>query len=47
MEGGYEAVQRVDGRSWQVPVTAFWQAHRDAAGVYSGLVADWAQPGPG
>jgi tRNA/tmRNA/rRNA uracil-C5-methylase (TrmA/RlmC/RlmD family) len=28
-------------------VTAFWQAHRDAAGVYSGLVADWAQPGAG
>jgi tRNA/tmRNA/rRNA uracil-C5-methylase (TrmA/RlmC/RlmD family) len=47
VEGGYEAVQRVGARSWRVPVTAFWQAHRDAAGVYSGLVADWAQPGPG
>ena len=34
-------------RSWRVPVTAFWQAHRDAAGVYSSLVADWAQPGAG
>ncbi len=47
VEGSYEAVQRLDGRSWQVPVTAFWQAHRDAAAVYSGLVADWAQPSTG
>jgi tRNA/tmRNA/rRNA uracil-C5-methylase (TrmA/RlmC/RlmD family) len=47
VEGGYEAVQRVGARSWRVPVTAFWQAHRDAAGTYSGLVADWAQPGAG
>lgn len=46
-EGGYEAVQRVGARSWRVPVTAFWQAHRDAAGVYSDLVADWAQPSTG
>lgn len=42
MEGRYEAVQRVAGRTWQVPVTAFWQAHRDAAATYSGLVAEWA-----
>jgi tRNA/tmRNA/rRNA uracil-C5-methylase (TrmA/RlmC/RlmD family) len=28
-------------------VTAFWQAHRAAAGVYSSLVLDWAQPGAG
>ncbi|WP_406817541.1 class I SAM-dependent RNA methyltransferase [Mycobacterium sp. M23085] len=47
VEGRYEAVQRVAGRSWQVPVTAFWQAHRAAAGVYSELIADWAQPGAG
>ena len=47
IQGSYEAVQRVGTRSWQVPVTAFWQAHRDAAGVYSSLVADWAQPGAG
>lgn len=46
-EGGYEAVQRVGARSWRVPVTAFWQAHRDAARVYSDLVADWARPGAG
>ena len=38
VEGGYEATQRVKGRVWRVPVTAFWQAHRDAARVYSALV---------
>ena len=46
-EGDYHAVQRVGRRSWRVPVTAFWQAHRDAARVYSSLVLDWAQPGAG
>ncbi|VEG54107.1 (uracil-5)-methyltransferase [Mycolicibacterium aurum] len=46
-EGDYEAVQRVDGRTWHVPVTAFWQAHRDAASLYSALVSQWAQLGPG
>ncbi|KAA1249651.1 class I SAM-dependent RNA methyltransferase [Mycobacterium simiae] len=43
VEGDYRATQRVGARSWRLPVTAFWQAHRDAAGVYSNLVADWAQ----
>jgi tRNA/tmRNA/rRNA uracil-C5-methylase (TrmA/RlmC/RlmD family) len=43
VEGGYEATQRVNGRVWRVPVTAFWQAHRDAARVYSELVAEGAQ----
>jgi tRNA/tmRNA/rRNA uracil-C5-methylase (TrmA/RlmC/RlmD family) len=43
VEGHYEAVQRVGERVWRVPVTAFWQAHRDAAPVYSELVAGWAQ----
>ncbi|WP_055401623.1 MULTISPECIES: class I SAM-dependent RNA methyltransferase [unclassified Mycobacterium] len=47
VEGAYEAVQRVGGRTWQIPVTAFWQAHRGAAAVYSRLVADWAQAGAG
>ncbi len=47
VEGAYQGVQRVGGRTWQVPATAFWQAHRDAPGVYSSLVADWAQPGTG
>lgn len=43
VEGQYEAAQRVGDRIWRVPVTAFWQAHRDAARVYSGLVRGWAQ----
>jgi tRNA/tmRNA/rRNA uracil-C5-methylase (TrmA/RlmC/RlmD family) len=47
VEGSYEAVQRVGARGWRVPVTAFWQAHRDAAETYSSLVTDWAQPGAG
>jgi tRNA/tmRNA/rRNA uracil-C5-methylase (TrmA/RlmC/RlmD family) len=47
VEGSYEAVQRVGAREWRVPVTAFWQAHRDAARVYSGLIAGWADAGPG
>jgi tRNA/tmRNA/rRNA uracil-C5-methylase (TrmA/RlmC/RlmD family) len=47
VEGSYEGVQRAGRHSWQVPVTAFWQAHRDAARTYSNLVADWARPDPG
>lgn len=46
-EGDYEAVQRVDGRTWHVPVTAFWQAHREAAALYSSLVTQWSQLTPG
>ena len=47
VEGAYEAVQRVGDRTWSVPVTAFWQAHRDAARVYGDLVRDWARLTPG
>jgi tRNA/tmRNA/rRNA uracil-C5-methylase (TrmA/RlmC/RlmD family) len=47
IEGSAQGVQRAGRHSWQVPVTAFWQAHRDAARTYSELVRDWAQPGPG
>jgi tRNA/tmRNA/rRNA uracil-C5-methylase (TrmA/RlmC/RlmD family) len=47
VEGDRQALQRVGGRSWRIPVTAFWQAHRDAARVYSGLIGDWAQPAAG
>ncbi len=43
IEGQYEAVQRVGERVWRVPVTAFWQAHRDAPRMYSELVAEWAR----
>ncbi|HEX5143464.1 MAG TPA: class I SAM-dependent RNA methyltransferase [Mycobacterium sp.] len=42
VEGAYEGVQRVGQRSWSLPVTAFWQAHRQAAETYSQLVFDWA-----
>lgn len=47
IEGDYEATQRVGDRVWKVPVTAFWQAHRDASALYSELVAGWAQLQPG
>lgn len=47
VEGDYEVVQRVGGRRWMLPVTAFWQAHRDAPALYSGLVADWSGLQPG
>jgi len=43
IEGEYEAVQRVGERIWRVPVTAFWQAHRDAPRMYSDLVMQSAQ----
>ncbi len=47
VEGSYLALQRVGQREWRVPVTGFWQAHRDAARVYSDSVAGWAQLAPG
>jgi tRNA/tmRNA/rRNA uracil-C5-methylase (TrmA/RlmC/RlmD family) len=47
VEGNYQGVQRVGRHTWRVPVTAFWQAHRDAARTYSELVTDWAQPSAG
>jgi len=47
VEGNYQAVQRAGGRSWRIPVTAFWQAHRDAGQVYSAMVRDWARPAAG
>lgn len=47
VEGAYEATQRINDRVWRVPVTAFWQAHRDAGRVYCDLVAQWAQLSPG
>lgn len=47
VEGDYYATQRVGARVWRVPVTAFWQAHRDAGQRYAALVAEWAQLGAG
>ncbi|WP_328354602.1 TRAM domain-containing protein [Mycobacterium sp. NBC_00419] len=42
VEGAEETVQRVGDRVWRVPVTGFWQAHREAASTYSALVRQWA-----
>ncbi len=47
VEGSHQGVQRAGRHSWQIPVTGFWQAHRDAARTYSDVVAEWAQPDPG
>lgn len=41
VEGGPECVQRVGDVQWRVPVTGFWQSHRDASRVYSDLVRQW------
>lgn len=43
VEGERESVQRVGQRVWRLPVTGFWQSHRDAAEGYSALVRQWAQ----
>jgi len=43
LSGEYESVHRVGSRRWDIPVTAFWQSHRDAASTYSALVASWAE----
>jgi tRNA/tmRNA/rRNA uracil-C5-methylase (TrmA/RlmC/RlmD family) len=47
VEGSHQGVQRAGRHSWRVPVTGFWQAHRDAARTYSDLVGEWARPDRG
>lgn len=47
VEGSGRPVERVGDRVWELSATGFWQAHRDAAQVYSDLVAQWAQLSPG
>ncbi len=42
IEGGEECVQRVGERQWRLPITGFWQSHRDAPRVYSDLIKQWA-----
>lgn len=42
VEGARESVQRVGRRVWRIPITGFWQAHRDAAQTYTELVRRWA-----
>ena len=46
-EGPGTCVQRVSGRQWRLPVTAFWQSHRDAPAAYSAVVRDAAQGSAG
>ena len=41
VEGEPRTVQRVGKRAWRLPVTAFWQSHREAAAQYSALVGQW------
>ncbi|MCB1287884.1 MAG: class I SAM-dependent RNA methyltransferase [Mycobacterium sp.] len=43
VQGARDSVQRVGGREWRIPVTGFWQSHRDAAQTYSDLVRQWAE----
>ena len=45
VQGSGESVQRVGQRAWRLPVTGFWQSHRDAPAVYSALVRQWAAAG--
>ncbi|MDF3281965.1 TRAM domain-containing protein [Gordonia sp. N1V] len=40
IEGHTAARHRVGERTWDIPVTGFWQGHRAAAGVYARTVAD-------
>jgi tRNA/tmRNA/rRNA uracil-C5-methylase (TrmA/RlmC/RlmD family) len=46
LEGGYDGVQRAGRRCWRLPVTAFWQAHRDAANTYSAVVSQFCELAP-
>ena len=41
VEGDPTTVQRVGEQVWRLPVTAFWQSHRDGAAVYTALVRQW------
>ncbi|WP_245569658.1 class I SAM-dependent RNA methyltransferase [Gordonia shandongensis] len=38
LQGAATAEQRVGHRSWQIPTTGFWQAHRAAPSTYSSTV---------
>ncbi len=41
VEGARESVHRVGRRVWRIPITGFWQSHRDAAQTYTDLVRQW------
>ncbi|MFW0797393.1 TRAM domain-containing protein [Gordonia sp. CPCC 205515] len=40
LDGDAVAVHRVGERTWRIPVTGFWQAHRAAPATYSRAVVD-------
>jgi tRNA/tmRNA/rRNA uracil-C5-methylase (TrmA/RlmC/RlmD family) len=42
LDGEELVTQRVGGRTWRVPVTGFWQAHRAAPETYAATVAEFA-----
>ncbi|WP_299022815.1 class I SAM-dependent RNA methyltransferase [uncultured Dietzia sp.] len=45
--GPSTVVRRVGGHAWRLPIDAFWQAHRSAAGHYAGLVGTAVTGAPG
>jgi tRNA/tmRNA/rRNA uracil-C5-methylase (TrmA/RlmC/RlmD family) len=45
--GSEVAVERAARREWRVSADGFWQAHPDAADVYTELVSSWASLRPG
>ncbi|MFT3899961.1 MAG: TRAM domain-containing protein [Gordonia sp. (in: high G+C Gram-positive bacteria)] len=42
--GAERAVYRVGDRAWELPIDAFWQAHRGAADAYARVAAGWLAP---
>ncbi|MFC7753088.1 class I SAM-dependent RNA methyltransferase [Tsukamurella soli] len=47
LDGSGIARQHAGGHDYEMPVTAFWQAHRDAVARYSELIARWVPDGSG
>jgi tRNA/tmRNA/rRNA uracil-C5-methylase (TrmA/RlmC/RlmD family) len=45
--GPSTVVRTVNGRTWRLPLDAFWQVHRSAAGHYAGLVGAAVSGTPG
>lgn len=41
--GSGTAVQELDGVRFELPATAFWQAHKQAAHSYSALIREWIE----
>ncbi|MBY6410938.1 class I SAM-dependent RNA methyltransferase [Rhodococcus sp. BP-252] len=47
VEGTGRPHEYVSGRQWELDATGFWQAHRNAAQVYSDVVSEWADAAAG